>query len=357
MAFSFVHVVCLTSCLIVNNLANVYQWDVLLKATTKMELEANSNKLRCIESLGEHLNYTIHIAWEQFKHEFDRVYSDAEESSKRLNVFCETFLYVRRHNKAYEEGEVSFKLGINQFADRTNEETRHACGGETVSPNSTEYVSVFRKISAVPPRSRDWRINGAVTPIRAQGSCGSCWAFAAAAAMESHHFLHRRVLYTLSPQQLIDCSLTVGNRGCNGGNAQLAFIYVQRGGGIEREVDYPYVSDRTLRPNPFCRLEAHKVAVRVRGAVALPLYDEDALTQAVGLFGPVTILVDGSPQDFVKYKYGIYDDPACGTTLREVDHAMLLVGYGEERGVPYWLIKNSWGDHWGENGYMRLRRG
>ncbi|TGZ66241.1 hypothetical protein CRM22_005426 [Opisthorchis felineus] len=269
-----------------------------------MELEANSNKLRCIASLGEHLNYTIHIAWEQFKRQFDRVYSDAEESSKRFNVFCENFLYVKRHNKAYEEGEESFKLGINQFADRTKEETWHACGGEAVFPNSTEYVSAFRKIPAVPPKWRDWRMYGAVTPIRGQGSCGSCWAFSAAAAMESHHFLHYRMLYTLSPQQLIDCSLAFGNHGCNGGNAQLAFKYVQHGGGIEREVDYPYISDRTLRPNPSCRLETHKVAVRVRGAVALPPYDEEALVQAVGLLGPVTILVDGSPQDFVQYKYG-----------------------------------------------------
>ncbi|KAG5443675.1 Plastin-2 [Clonorchis sinensis] len=338
-------------------LTHVYEWDVLLKATSKIELEVNSNKLRCIESLSEHLNYTIHIAWEQFKHQFDRVYSDAEESSKRLNVFCENFLYVRRHNNAYEEGTESFKLGINQFADRTREETQHACGGEAVFPNSRESVSAYRKISAVPPKSIDWRMYGAVTPIRAQGSCGSCWAFSAAAAMESHHFLHYRWLYTLSPQQLIDCSLMYGNHGCNGGNAQLAFMYVQHGGGIECEVDYPYVSDRTLRPNPYCRLEAHKVAVRVSGAVALPLYDEDALTQAVGLLGPVAIMVNSSPQDFVKYEYDIYDDPACGTTLREVDHAMLLVGYGEEGGIPYWLIKNSWGDHWGENGYMRMRRG
>ncbi|TGZ66240.1 hypothetical protein CRM22_005425 [Opisthorchis felineus] len=273
----------------------VYDWDVLLTANKKSDIILK-NRLSCIESLNEHLNYTVHMAWEKFKTEFDRNYTDPEEQLERLNAFCQSFLQVRENNVAYREV--------------------------------------------------DWREKGAVTPVRFQGACGSCWSFAAAGAIEGHYYIQERILETLSTQQLVDCSWDYNNRGCKGGSSLNSFRYVKDTGGLELDQDYPYVSDRTNKPNPACGFDQTTWKVLVSGHVMLPFFDEEALLQAVGYYGPVTLSVDTTPVSFRAYQSGIYDDPACGTTLREVDHAMLLVGYGEEEGVPYWLIKNSWGDHW-----------
>ncbi|TGZ66238.1 hypothetical protein CRM22_005423 [Opisthorchis felineus] len=187
-----------------------------------------------------------------------------------------------------------------------------------------------------------------------QGGCGSCWAFAAAAAVEGHTYLHNDRLETLSTQQLIDCSSQYGNKGCAGGDAVLSFRYLKDADGLQRDQDYPYISDKTLRPNPECKFDSTKWNAEVNAFVVLPKFDEDALLQAVGFYGPVAISVDSRLQSFKDYRGDIYSDPLCG---KDSDHAMLAVGYSEENGIPYWIIKNSWGESWGEDGYLRLRRG
>ncbi|KAG5443674.1 Digestive cysteine proteinase 3 [Clonorchis sinensis] len=368
----------------------VYEWDVLLTATKKSDI-IPIGKLGCVDSLDDLMNYTIHIAWEQFKTEFDRHYSDAKEYAERMDAFCRSFLRVREHNKAYEAGQVTFKTGINEFSDWLPKERENICGGHIPVNLSSHGGARFRKIAAPPPKSIDWRKKGAVTSIRKQGRCGSCWAFAAAAAVEGHTYIHNNQLETLSTQQLIDCSLEYGNGGCTGGDSVTSFKYLKESGGLERDRDYPYVSDKTIRPNPECKFDWTKCAAEVTGFVVLPYHDEDAILQAVGFYGPVAISVDSRLQSFKDYKGGessvillnehfclkrilltdlfdvnslfcsptllakdIYSDRHCGT---QSDHAMLAVGYGEENGIPYWIIKNSWGDHWGEKGYLRLRRG
>ncbi|GAA43174.2 cysteine proteinase 3, partial [Clonorchis sinensis] len=332
----------------------VYEWDVLLTANKKSDL-IPKNKPNCIDSLTDHLNYTVHLAWEKFRVEFNRKYTDSQEQINRLNVFCQSFMRVREHNKAYEEGRVTFKRGINEFSDRFPDERQHACGGRiNISKHSG---STFRKVAAPAPQSIDWRRNGAVTPVRRQGDCGACWAFAATGAIEGRYFIFEKRLETFSPQQLVDCIQGDTTNGCNGGYPSEAFEYVENVGGLELERDYPYVSVATGLPNPFCGYDQTKQQVKLTSHVILPSGDEEALLQAVSIYGPIAILFDASHPSFKDYESDIYSEENCGTTLDDVTHAMLVVGYGEELGEPYWLVKNSWGDKWGEKGYMRVRRG
>ncbi|KER30375.1 hypothetical protein T265_03209 [Opisthorchis viverrini] len=331
----------------------VYDWDVLLTATKKSDI-IPIGKLNCVDSLDDLMNYTVHIAWEQFKTEFDRHYSDTKEYAERMDAFCRSFLRVREHNKAYEAGQVTFKTGINEFSDWLPKERENICGGHVPVNLSNHSGARFRKIAAPPPKSIDWRTKGAVTPIRSQGGCGSCWAFASAAAVEGHAYIHNDRLEVLSTQQLIDCSSQYGNKACAGGDAILSFRYLKDADGLEREHDYPYISDKTLRPNPECKFDSTKWMAEVSAFVVLPKFDEDALLLAVGYYGPVAVSVDSRLQNFKDYRGDIYSDPLCG---KDSDHAMVVVGYGEEKGTPYWIIKNSWGDRWGEKGYLRLLRG
>ncbi|OON23731.1 papain family cysteine protease [Opisthorchis viverrini] len=357
MSYGLVHNHCILALFVHSVVSGLDEWDILLTANTKMDLILEDNAPRCMESLDEHLNYTIHIAWEQFKHEFNRNYTDSKEETKRMNLFCRSFLLIRKHNMAYNKGKELYKLGINEFSDKTSEESNHNCISDLELPDTTEFESTYQMISAEPPKSIDWRQYGAVTPVRHQGGCGCCWAFAIVGSIESHYFLHRRNLYTLSPQQVVDCSLPYGTRGCNGGYLPWGYRYINQTGGLEQERDYPYVSGRTGRPNPKCLFDKSKVAAKIVGLVAVPLYNEKAMTQAVGFHGPVAVLINSSPETFRRYREGIYDDASCGSNIRQLGHAMLVVGYGEEDGVPFWIIKNTYGTKWGDNGYIRVRRG
>ncbi|VEL24902.1 unnamed protein product, partial [Protopolystoma xenopodis] len=206
------------------------------------------------------------------------------------------------------------------------------------------------------PESVDWRSAGAVTPIKDQGRCGSCWAFSSTGALEGQHFRKTGILAGLSEQQLVDCSSAYGNMGCQGGLMDKAFQYVKDNNGIDDEKSYPYESGKTGEASDVCKFEEQFVAAKVTGFVDLPSKDERKLKEAVANVGPISIAINSGLLSFPHYKHGIYDDPDCQGDPTDLDHGVLLVGYGSENGTDYWLIKNSWGTSWGEDGFVRIRR-
>jgi len=197
------------------------------------------------------------------------------------------------------------------------------------------------EFNTVIPESIDWRDYGMVTNVKNQGNCGSCWSFSSTGAMESEYAIKTGKLINLSEQELIDC---IRLEGCNGGEMEDAFLYVMDNR-LCSDAEIPYeAQDDTCGE---C-LDG----IKIDDCVEVPSGNETALKMAVSR-GPVSVAIEADTLTFQTYKGGILDSSKCGTNL---DHGVLVVGYGEEDGVNYWIVKNSWGEDWGENGYVRIKR-
>jgi len=199
------------------------------------------------------------------------------------------------------------------------------------------------------PTSVDWRTQGIVTPVKDQGQCGSCWSFSATGSVEGAYAQKTGKLVSLSEQQLVDCSTAQGNQGCNGGLMDYAFQYIISNNGITTEANYPYTA---TGPNACQTSLASQTAATISSFQDVPQSDENALQSAVAQ-QPVSVAIEADQQAFQFYSGGVLT-AACGKNL---DHGVLAVGYGTDNGVNYWLVKNSWGSSWGEQGYIRLVRG
>jgi len=241
-------------------------------------------------------------------------------------------------------GNNSYRLGINKFAD-LNEEDMTSCEVNVPSEvlASESRISFNQSDEVYIPDYLDWREANAITPVRDQGTCGSCWAIAATAAIESVNFIRGfGELKQLSPQTFVDCD--THSNGCNGGSVSSAFVYASRWNkGLTTEAEYPYQG----KQQP-CNLPINKTTVDIDGYAVLSTY-ESSVRVAVTRRPVVATIYIGN--DFKAYINGIYQGP-CG----DIGHTVLIVGFGESDGVLYWLIKNSWGENWGEAGYMRLIR-
>ena len=199
-----------------------------------------------------------------------------------------------------------------------------------------------------PPESWDWRKRGVVTTVKNQGKCGSCWSFSAAGALEGAWAISTSLLYNFSEQQLMDCSRRYGNMACNGGLMDKAFEYAIDAGMCKLE-DVPYHAESEICTQTVkdCQKVAH-----FNQCFNIPANNERLLREAV-YRSPVAVSIEADTKTFQFYKGGILDSSNCGTTL---DHGVLAVGYGEEDGKKYWIVKNSWGEDWGEYGYIRIGR-
>merc|ERR1719263_1454268 len=211
------------------------------------------------------------------------------------------------------------------------------------------YLGQHRYSGAELPTEVDWSAKGAVTPVKNQGQCGSCWSFSSTGSLEGAWEIASGKLVSLSEQQLVDCSKKEGNMGCNGGLMDNAFTYWKTAG-VCTEESYPY----TAKTGTTCKASSCTKAIPEGGVVGFKDVDKDdekALMEAVAT-GPVSIAIQANKGAFQFYKGGVLST-SCGTSL---DHGVLLVGYGTENGKTYWKVKNSWGEVWGEKGYILLER-
>ncbi|KAL5575267.1 hypothetical protein UlMin_016966 [Ulmus minor] len=283
-----------------------------------------------------------------------RTYKNDAEKEMRLKIFMENAEFVEKFNS--KNSSHTFELSTqNEFADMTNEEfSQSYASGKYNSSNLLNQAARANQSFSLEdaggsiPTSIDWRAKGAVTPIRQQGVCGSCWAFSAAAAVEGITKIKTGKLFSLSTEQLVDCVSSPITDGCIRGMAEDAFEYIIQNGGITSENNYPYQGNKA-----GCdRNRASQRVAKINGYQYLPQNNERAMLQAVSK-QPVVAHVDTRGQQFQFYKGGIFNGN-CGTS---VDHVVLIVGYGRTSdGWDYWLLKNSWGSQWGENGYMRIQR-
>jgi len=279
-----------------------------------------------------------------FKAKYNKVYSSDDEEQVRLAAFSWNLDFVNN----WDAEAKGFSVAINSFADLTNSEFNSIYNGMNIT---REYdVSVHSTpVSGPQGYTVNWVTKGAVTGIKNQGQCGSCWSFSTTGSVEGVHFLSTGKLVSLSEQNLVDCSTAEGNDGCNGGLMDDAFKYIIKNHGIDTEASYPYTA---TGPNA-CRFKAADVGATITGYTDVASGSETGLQTAVN-DRPVSVAIDASNPSFQLYSSGVYYEPACSST--SLDHGVLAVGYGVDGSSNYWYVKNSWGTDWGMKGYIWMSK-
>lgn len=283
------------------------------------------------------------------KQTYKKEYKEEIEELQRHATWLVNKKLVEEHNSLADH-QFGYTLGMNEFADLTNEEFVHIFNGYRMQKHSNGSEMFIADPNIELPVSVDWRQYGYVTPVKNQGYCGSCWAFSSTGSLEGQHAKKFGTLLSLSEENLMDCSRSFGNHGCKGGTMDLAFRYIERNGGIDTEMSYPYRGVDSL----VCKYNSKDSGATVTSYRDIARGSESALQSAVASVGPISVAIDASHHSFQSYKSGVYYEPICSSS--RLDHGVLVVGYGTENGRDYFLVKNSWGTSWGENGYIKMSR-
>jgi KDEL-tailed cysteine endopeptidase len=277
-----------------------------------------------------------------FQEKFAKKYENVQELETRFSVFRENFRNIITHNADRNQ---SFTMGINQFTDLTPEEFKAQMIRGLKAPVGSFGCGSFSNSASGTPASIDWRTKGAVTTVKDQGQCGSCWTFSSTGAMEGAWAIAKGQLIDLAEQELVDCAgLKYGSMGCNGGQMEGAFKFIIENGQCAAS-SYPYTAkDGTCHS---CSAVAHATS-----CYDVKPNDQLSLKAAVAK-QPIAVAIEADTKYFQSYSGGVLTSSSCGTSL---DHGVLAVGYGEENGQKYWLVKNSWGTSWGDQGYVKIGR-
>ena len=277
------------------------------------------------------LNSTHMVKYNQFIQDYNK-----EFSYEGFNNFRDNINYIEEFNKKNN----TYVLDINKFADMNTFDSG-------IMDNYQSDSKIYELTNDIIPESVDWREKGAVTHVKDQGHCGGCWAFSTTGSIEGVAAIQTGNLFNLSEQQLIDCSFDEGNHGCEGGIMEMGFQYVINNNGSCSESDYPYQA-----MDGQCQ-ECESVITISKYGNIFPR-NERILKRAVAQ-QPVSVAIQANLTSFRFYSRGVYSDYNCGDKL---DHGVLVVGYGtdEDSNLDYWLVKNSWGTSWGEDGYIRILR-
>ncbi|XP_030554227.1 cathepsin L1 [Drosophila novamexicana] len=295
--------------------------------------------------------------FDDFLRQTGKVYPDEREREFRESIFAAKKSLVDLSNSRVS----SYRLNINTLADMTRKEVATLLGskistqGEELTARHINFVPATTALSDNLPESFDWREKGGVTPAGFQGvGCGSCWSFATTGALEGHLFRRTGVLVPLSQQNLMDCADDYGNMGCDGGFQEYGFEYI-RDHGITLANKYPYEQvEMECRQNETAGRYPRESIVKIRDYARIDPGDEQKMKQVIATLGPLACSMNAGAISFEQYDGGIYEDEECNQD--EVNHSVVVVGYGTENGRDYWIIKNSYSQNWGEAGFMRLPR-
>jgi cathepsin L len=288
-------------------------------------------------------------AWGDWRQYFDKKYTTVEEEYRRFGIFLQNLQQIALWNTNSDN---LASLRPNQFADLTTDEFVkyvHGGNGKCFAGARPKYT-IGNKVQTEDklgdnPASVDWTTKGVVTPVKNQGDCGSCWAFSATGSTECEYAIANGVLTSLSEQQLVDCSRAYGNDGCGGGDMDAAFKYIKATGGLCTEEAYPYTAADGSCKSSTCG----RFYDPITGYTDVAKDNEGDLETA-SVSGCVSVAIQANQFAFQYYSSGVLTG-TCGTDL---DHGVLVVGYGTTDGQEYWKVKNSWGTDWGENGYILI---
>uniref|UniRef100_A0A7S3J697 Uncharacterized protein n=1 Tax=Euplotes harpa TaxID=151035 RepID=A0A7S3J697_9SPIT len=267
---------------------------------------------------------------------------------ERFAIFKANVEKIISHNA---DPESTFTMGINHLTDLTAKEAKeyyHIMADQKCAATASPRNSYLK----ASPSSWNWVDQGIVSPVKNQGECGSCWTFSTTGAMESHYKLATGHEVLLSEQELVDCpdEKKYDCHKCEGGLPSYAFNFI-RDFGLEEENDYPYRAK-----NATCHYDRSKAKVTTSGPFNITAGDEQQLKDELYNHGPVSVAFE-VVDDFMNYHSGVYSSKHCKNSPDDVNHAVLAVGYGTEKGVDYWLVKNSWSENWGDKGYFKIKRG
>ncbi|KAL3307445.1 Cathepsin L2 [Cichlidogyrus casuarinus] len=300
----------------------------------------------CMALEGEEL----HAKWHQYKLKHGKVYEKDEEDEMRKNLWHDNFKMVEEHNKKYEAGEVTYDMEQNHFSDISEEERKQYLNAMPPQDSfeSSAHLEQVPANNKTVPDSWDWRKIGGVNPVKYQGRCGSCWIFSAMAAVEFQYWnITNGTLLSFSEQQVNDCN---GKRTCGTGGWMPEVFQYLRKNRIQTSVTYPYIG----KDKPCVNYTQSGINISIVHVEHKS--QEEVLKNAVHTMGVLANAMNAVGSIY-SYKSGVYYEPANVCPNNTVNHGVAIVGYGTDpKGGDYWIIRNSWGQGYGEKGYMRVAR-